>query len=148
GLLHRTDVEENYDCVIENYLELEEYILSEALRSVVARPRSDNISWQEPRHNTARKLSNFLSSARLYIGTIETHAREIFADDSVRQQIKADIAHQFDTSSDYRIMDALRNYAQHSALPVHGYTIGMQRTPDLEYVDHNFEPSIKVASLA
>jgi hypothetical protein len=65
GLLHRTDVEENYDCVIENYLELEEYILSEALRSVVARPRSDNISWQEPRHNTARKLSNFLSSARL-----------------------------------------------------------------------------------
>jgi hypothetical protein len=147
-LLHRTDAEEIFDSIIENYLEFEEYILREALRSMVSRRRHDNISWQEPRNTTARRLSNFLSSTRLYITTIETHAAAIVGDQAGGDQIKSAIRGQFESSQSYRIMDALRNYAQHAALAVHSFTISMSRTPDLEFSDHRFEPAVKVAALA
>lgn len=146
-LLHCTDVEEKFDCLIENYRELEEYLLTEALRAIISFPRG-NIEFQLLRSKTSRKLSNFLSSARLYCSTIETHAAAIIGNNAASDQIKAAMSRQFDASLNYRVMDALRNYAQHAALPVHTYAFGGSWTPDRKFLEHEVDPGISVADLA
>ncbi|MGM4924385.1 hypothetical protein AB8A31_15835 [Tardiphaga sp. 804_B3_N1_9] len=148
GLLHRIDAEEKFDAVVENYKELEEFILNQALQAVFSHGGHDHVSAQAPRSTTARKVLNFLSSARLYCSTIETHAAAITGEKSSAASVKAAMGREFDTSMSYRIMDALRNYAQHSALPVHGYTVASGWNSDRTIMDHEFDPQIRVSDLA
>jgi len=147
GLLLCVEVEENFDCIIENYRELEESMFGEALRSVMS-DQIDSISAQAPRSTTARKLANFLSTVRLYCSTIETHAANIIGDPSGATLIERAMNVQFDSSKSYRIMDGLRNYAQHAALAVHSYSLGATWTSDRAFLEHQFEPGVNVAILA
>jgi hypothetical protein len=149
GLLLCVEVEENFDCIIENYRELEESMFSEGLRSVMS-DQMDSIRSQAPRSTTARKLANLLSTVRLYCSTIETHTANIVGDASGAAQVKTATAMsaQFDSSKSYRIMDGLRNYAQHAALAVHSYSLGAAWSSDREYLEHQFEPGVNVAILA
>lgn len=147
GLLVCIEAEENFDCIIENYRELEESMFGEALHSVMSR-QMDSISSQAPRSTAARKLANFLSMVRLYCSTIETHTSNIIGDPSGAAQIKTAMSAQFDSSKSYRIMDGLRNYAQHAALAVHSYSLGAAWSSDREYLEHQFEPAVEIAFLA
>lgn len=115
-LLSCLDAEEKFDCIIENYWDLEKYILDQAFQSLFS-VYVDDVSWQAPRNTTARKLSNLLSSVRLYQDTIGRHARTINGDDAAFAKINADKSRQFDSSLSYRTLDALRNHSQHHSLP-------------------------------
>jgi hypothetical protein len=148
ALLHRIDVEEKFDAVIENYKELEAFILSQALDAVFSHNHLDQVSAQAPRSTTARKVLNFLSSARLYCSTVETHAKAITGDEASAATVKAAMSREFDASLSYRVMDALRNYAQHSALAVHSYVVDMRWTDDRTLMNHEFDPQIRVADLS
>ncbi|MGX4806945.1 hypothetical protein [Bradyrhizobium guangdongense] len=116
---HVLSVEDKYDVTIQNYLEFETSVVQEAVRELIdpgPRERFDQL-----RRLLARRLSNVLSSARLYLDTLKHHSREVLADDPVRlERIEKAPSEQYDSCPEYRIAEALRNYAQHRALPVHG----------------------------
>jgi hypothetical protein len=122
GLQHICDVEEKYEGVIENYIEWETAISQLTLREMVSWTIG-NIEAQNARKLTARKLLNLLASTRLYIDSIPKHAKSILqSDEAALKQIKDAPSAQYDSRLSYRVMEALRNYAQHSALPIHGVT--------------------------
>jgi hypothetical protein len=116
---HVLSVEEKYDVTIQNYLEFETSIVHEAVRELIdPGPRE---RFGQLRRLLARRLSNVLSSARLYLETLKYHSKEVLAGDPVRlERIEAAPRAQYDGCPEYRIAEALRNYAQHRALPVHG----------------------------
>jgi hypothetical protein len=122
GIQHICDVEENYENLIENYIEWENAISQHTLRQMV----SFDIGYNEvhdSRKFIARKLFNLLASARLYLDSLPKHAKNILVDDEGSlKRIKDAPSEQYHLRPSYRIMEALRNYSQHSALPIHGVT--------------------------
>jgi hypothetical protein len=147
ALLHCIDAEEKFDAIIENYRELEGFMLDQSLQSMLS-AEMDDISFQIPRSTTSRKLANFLSSVRLYHDSIGRHASSITTDDSANEKINDAKRQQYDASLDYRVMEALRNHSQHHALPVHSYSVRRWRDQDQEFTNHEFEPNISVSELA
>jgi hypothetical protein len=148
ALLHAIDAEEKFDSLLENYRELEDFMLGQAFQSLLSTQIDDNVWFQSVRATTARKLSNFMSSVRLYQDSVERHARAITGDAETASKVHEEKSRQYDSRASYRTLEALRNHAQHYALPVHGITVARSKTPDLEYLDHEFSPHIDVAELA
>ena len=104
---------------IQNYLEFETSILQEAVRELIDPSHREGAG--QLRRLLARRLSNVLSSARLYLDTLKQHSKQVLANDRARlERIEAAPSAQYDSCLEYRIAEALRNYAQHRALPVHG----------------------------
>jgi hypothetical protein len=147
-LLHALDAEEKYDNLLENYREFEEFILSQSFQSLLSIRFSDATHFQAPRSTTARKLANFLSSVKLYQDSIKRHVIAITGDASAGSTLHEERSRQFDSFQSYRTLEALRNHAQHFALPVHGFTVAMRRTPDLQHSEHEFSPELQVDELA
>jgi hypothetical protein len=122
-------------------------MLDQAFESIFSRFQ-DGVAFQAPRNTTARKLSNFLSSVRLYQDTVGRHAKSITKDEAVGTAIGTAMSHQFDSSLSYRVLDALRNYAQHQTLPIHGFSMDHRWVEDRSYSEHEFQPVVIVKELA
>jgi hypothetical protein len=146
-LLECLDVEEKFDCLLENYRDLETFMVDQAVEAMFSR-HQDHVAFQAPRNTTARKLSNLLSSVRLYQDTVAHHAKSITHHKTAGTAIDTAMSHQFESSLSYRVLYLLRNYAQHHALPVHGAFTSFRRVEDLEYLDHEFRPVVSVKELA
>ena len=72
-----------------------------------------------------RRLMNLLTTAKSYIDSAEHHVGEIFGQSSAeKKSIKGLFRKEYDEQPGYRVMYALRNFAQHSGLPVHGIELG------------------------
>lgn len=122
GLQEICDAEEKYENLIENYVEWESAISQHALRQMVSFEIGYN-EVQDSRKFIARKLFNLLASARLYLDSLPKHTKRIFPEDQAAVQcIKNELSAQYDSRLSYRVMEALRNYSQHAALPIHGIT--------------------------
>lgn len=147
NILSCLDAEEKFDCIIENYRDLEQYMLNQAFDSLFGNT-PDSIGFQVWRSTTSRKLSNLLSSVRLYQDTIGSHAKHINADELASTKINADKSRQFDSSLSYRALDAIRNYSQHYALPIHGISVAKRTTEARDFFEHEFKAYINVAELA
>jgi hypothetical protein len=87
ALMHCIDAEEKFDAIIENYRELEGFMLDQSLQSMLS-ARVDDISFQIPRSTTSRKLANFLSSVRLYHDSIGRHAKAIADNNGADEKIR------------------------------------------------------------
>jgi len=140
-LNHALDVEEKYDVTIQNYLEFETSIIEEAVHDLV-RARRSTVESKRSRQLLGRRLSNVLSSARLYVETLKHHSKEILTSDPIAfDRIEEAQREQYDKSLDYRLIEALRNYAQHHALPVHGL-IGPASQDDRNLMNHGIVPYV------
>ncbi|WP_061848511.1 hypothetical protein [Bradyrhizobium sp. DOA1] len=124
GIDEITAVEENYESLIENYVEWESAISQHTLQQMISF-RADYDQLQAARKLIARRLANLLTSARLYLDTLPKAIKKIFAADDAAEmeaKVKQETNLQYDACLAYRVMEALRNYAQHAALPIHGVT--------------------------
>jgi hypothetical protein len=118
GLPKIVAVEEKFDALMENFVELESTILSLGARHVafVDVNITDLI---EPRNLISRRISNFLASARLYRDALPQHVPHIFGRNDAKaaafcthvQDLKAQ-------PTTYRMVEAFRNYVQHRELPL------------------------------
>src|SRR4051794_21951046 len=79
SLLHSVEAEENFEGLLDGYIEFESFLLHEALQSLFWRD-VDDVQDQARRTSAGRKLSYFLSSARLFLDSIQRHARAILND--------------------------------------------------------------------
>jgi len=85
-----------------------------------------------------RKILHILTCVRLYLDSLCSHYRQIMEREDI-SPIKKLLAERYDESYEYRVMEAVRNYVQHAALPVTSASFGSrwndERTLRLESIE-------------
>ncbi|ODS02435.1 hypothetical protein AUC71_01730 [Methyloceanibacter marginalis] len=119
--------EEKFFGVSEGYRQVEEFVLKSTLTEMIYHRRDDATSFHSVRAEFGRLVSAFLSACRLYLDSAITDASEISAGAIHKDAVKGLISDHYDRSPYYRVMEAIRNYAQHRALPVTNVSIGWCR---------------------
>lgn len=117
AVLEYVSLEEKFDMVLENYKELESGLLNMSVEAACF-PDMSYITSMERRRFVARKVSNFMSSCRLFIDHARRHMGRIAADEDERNALHGLFSTAYDRSFSYRIMEALRNHVQHAGLPI------------------------------
>jgi hypothetical protein len=119
------ELEENFDLLVGNYLELEQSALNVATESL-ARRRHDYADLFDIRADVNRRAVNFLSTARLFVDQLP---QKVEGCQCEYASIKQQLAESYGASFEYRFMDALRNHVQHSGTAVHRFSLGSRWLP-------------------
>ena len=117
-LLHALFIEEKLDLLLENFVEYEIGSLSIGLSRMVFQ-RNDYIDFRNDVNLINRRLVNLLSACRAYLGSLPHHVNQICSPSKAESTTLENTMHeQYDLVFGYRVMEALRNYAQHRGSPV------------------------------
>jgi hypothetical protein len=145
-------IEEDYDAVVGNYVDLERAVLSLGIEAFtkrrITRPESDS-----DRRLLSRLLANLLASARAYRDHTIQHVERL-AGGTAQHRGAAEqyFVAEYDASLSYRATEALRNYAQHCGLPAHVITYQSRWVdhdkPDDAKLIHGVLPSLSLKHLA
>lgn len=110
-------IEEKYDLLFSNYLELEKEALNYATESMVK-----GSLWYDgfaiATQSINRRIVNLLTSTRLYIDHIPQNIK-LCIEKGSEFDVKSSMSFQYDENFSYRFMEALRNYVQHCGLAIH-----------------------------
>ncbi len=108
-------LEENFDLLLGNYLELEKLALSLAANNMVRRIGGyQEISDQ--RSGLNRGVVNLLTAARLFVDQMP---QRVLACGQDPRPVQSALAKEYDSHFEYRFMEALRNHVQHRGSAVH-----------------------------
>jgi hypothetical protein len=118
-------IEENFDLLIGNYLELEQTSLFLAASDMV-RHRASYQEFFEVRAELNRRAVNLLTTARLYVDQIQQRVSDCGHE---KMPIKTALSERYDANFEYRFMEALRNHVQHNGSAVHSVTLGGKWLP-------------------
>jgi hypothetical protein len=118
-------IEESFDLLIGNYLELEQTSLASAVSDMV-RYRSSYQEFFEVRAELNRRAVNLLTTARMYVDQIQQRVSDCGHD---KKPIKAALSDRYDANFEYRFMEALRNHVQHNGSAVHSLSLGGKWLP-------------------
>jgi len=112
-------VEEKYELLISNYVELEKTVLNAATDNMVY----DNFDYSgffDRRLLFNQRIVNLLTSCRLYIDQVQQHVKTCIPNNpEASEKVKTLFSEQYDCHFEYQFMEALRNYVQHRGLAVH-----------------------------
>lgn len=127
-LTHALAIEEKYEIIISNYLELEREATNASVSEMV-RKQMEYRDFFDVRMVLNIRLVNLLTAVRLYTDQLAGHISACFPlDGKIRFEIKDLFSAEYDESFEYRFMEALRNYVQHSGIPVHTVSSGSRWT--------------------
>jgi hypothetical protein len=125
NLLAVLNIEATFDLFLENYAEFERDFSGLSHRLWLFREYGEPLG---PYREMNRRMMNLLSSARLYLDQVPQDLNAIYGKKSTHTDIfKQCCSKQYDSSFAYRVMEALRNYAQHCGFSVHAMTHSFQR---------------------
>lgn len=145
GLLDCLSIEEKFDLVVENYLELEMALLQTTLRhSTITDDRHDT---DDDRGLLNRRLANLLSSGRAYIDQVGGHLSGVVP--ARMAELSAAFSREYDARLGYRVMEALRNHTQHCGSPVRLTTYGARFVThgERKCIAYTVDPYIRSADL-
>lgn len=126
NLRHVVNLEEGWDGVIQNYLDLEKGLLDAAARHMIV-SLFDYHNFQDIRLAFAVKLANLLSSCRAYLDHTPRHLNDLEPQSGETEAFKKATNREYDGRFGYQFMEALRNYSQHGGLPLHGASYDTRR---------------------
>ncbi|MFT6600700.1 MAG: hypothetical protein ACJATD_001555 [Alloalcanivorax sp.] len=115
-------IEEKFDLLMSNYLELEKEVLSLTAESMVA---SSPIyeGFADIRRILNRRVANLLTAAKLYVAHMRQNVKSCDPDSSeLGKEVEFLFEQKYDGSFEYRFMEALRNHVQHCGLAIHRTT--------------------------
>jgi hypothetical protein len=113
-------IEEQFDLLLANYIELESDLLSMAVRVMASRPDVASIQ-RERNFFVNRRLLNLLSACRGYLDQTPHRLNALEHDDPsaiTGSDFKSYARFEYDAWLGYRVMEAMRNYTQHVGFPV------------------------------
>ncbi len=127
-LSHVLSLEEAYDACLANYIDFEAGLVRLLVTDMV-REASDETPFHDMRRECARLLSNLLSSCKATLDQVDLRAvktggRELR--DRV-EGLKNDLRHDLDG---FRVMESLRNHAQHLGSSVSSISVNQWRDPN------------------
>lgn len=134
-------LEESYDLLIGNYIEVEKELLLAAASDAV-RDLDDYQDSFKLRSTINRRVVNLLTATRLYLDQAPQRLKNCAVDpDSARAEFKLRASEHYDGFFNYRFLEALRNHVQHCGLAVHRVTQGRKSIG--EGAGHAIEISVK-----
>src|SRR5688572_9822556 len=112
-------IEEKFDLLVENYLELEDAMLRSTNRHMVH--KDQDYEWfQVERNLFNRRLVNLLSACRSYVDYAKHHVHVVLpGDQAASDKLETAFSEHYDALLGYRVMEALRNFVQHRGFPIH-----------------------------
>lgn len=135
-------IEEKYEILISNYLELEKECLN-ITSNLIIRNTIGYESFFDITLSLNRRVVNLLSSTKLYIDQIKHHVKACIPDDEeLSHKVESLFSNEYDATFEYRFMEALRNYVQHRGLAVHSPKVGGKWTSLEEDRQYEFKTSI------
>lgn len=138
-LLHALAIEEKYEIIISNFLELERDAVNVSVSEMV-RNHIKHKDFFDIRMVLNIRLVNLLTAVRLYTDQLSGHICSCnHSDGNLKSEVKSFFSSEYDASFEYRFMEALRNHVQHSGIPVHQVSTGAKLT---EPEDGLFEYSL------
>lgn len=121
-------IEEKYEIVITNYLDLEKEYLNAAVSELV-RGTIDYRDFFNLILSLNVRLVNLLTSVRLYIDTLASHISVCLPEViDAKEQTEKLLKKEYDNNFEYRFMEAFRNHVQHRGTPVHRAFVGSHWT--------------------
>lgn len=112
-------LEECYDLLIGNYVEVEQELLAATVSNVV-RDIAEYQDFFELRSTINRRVVNLLTTTRLYLDQAPQRLSDCAVDSiTARAEFKKRTNEHYDVFFGYRFLDALRNHVQHCGLAVH-----------------------------
>jgi len=145
-LLITQGIEEKFGLVLENFWELEETRLRLALRTTEMMTGHDPFWYGVFLLN--RRLVNLLTTCRMYVDqTVADFGR--LSDDPDPTRIKKLFSRQYDSLLGFRVMETLRNYAQHQSFPITSaqYYSGWEKFGDQDLLSFRANPRIRIEDL-
>lgn len=142
-------IEQKFNAVLANYEEFERELLTMSLRRMLYADGQWG-GFHDDIHTANRRLGNLLSSARAYTDQVQHDIKRVLGRRSdaaaTASQRMADASN---TIVAYRLMEALRNYAQHQSFPVRTLSFSSTRreSPRGVRVEHTATPYINVRLL-
>jgi len=117
-------IEEEYEMVISNYIDLEKESISVSI-SHMTRSYRGYVDSFDVRLALNRRFMNLLTSVRLYTDKLASHCVACLPkENGVEERVNLLFSTTYDKSFDYRFMDALRNHIQHYGTAVHRVMFG------------------------
>lgn len=110
-------IEQKFEIFLSNYLEMEKEILRLSAEQMVR----GEVSYErmfESQMAMNRMLINLLTTSRLYVDQVLHLTKQICGHEG-KAEVKKMMSAEYDGNFEYRFMEALRNYVQHSGFPVH-----------------------------
>jgi hypothetical protein len=135
-------IEEKFEILLSNYLDLEKTVLSLSAEQMVL----GEVSYPrmfEARNTINRMLINLLTTTRLYLDHLPHHANEIIGKPRQGEVITL-LNQEYDADFRYQFMEALRNYVQHRGFPAHGISFPGHR---VEHARRDFVFSLEFTAL-
>lgn len=127
-LSHALAIEEKYEIIISNFLELEREAINASISEMV-RNHTEYKDFFDIRLALNIRLVNLLTAVRLYTDQLSSHICACIPfDEQLKTDVKALFSAEYEASFEYRFMEALRNYIQHSGAPVHRISTGAKWT--------------------
>jgi len=117
-------IEEEYEMVISNYINLEKESISVSI-SHMTRSYRGYVDSFDVRLALNKRFMNLLTSVRLYTDKLASHCVACLPkENGVEERVNLLFSTTYDKSFDYRFMDALRNHIQHYGTAVHHVMFG------------------------
>jgi hypothetical protein len=118
-------IEEAYDVVMGNYLDLEETVLRISANEMAQRrPHGRSDHFDTARRSCHRALANLLSAARAFQDQSLRLVSSIGgAGSDDLSSLRRSLSRAYDGSVGYRFMEAVRNHAQHHGVSVSGVSL-------------------------
>lgn len=117
-------IEEKFDIVFENFIELEQELTRQVTTYAYRSNRLLPYGLLDLKRTFNRRIINVLTAARTYQDQTKQHVGTIFgAESAEKNQIVSLFSCEYDSALSYRLMEKLRNYAQHQDLPLQGCTL-------------------------
>ena len=124
--------------MVSNYIDFEEALSSQALRTMVLPTKAFASNAVPPLFSISRRLVNLLCTCRLYLdqtkGDLSHHFSSI-AD--AKAKYESFTHEEYDARLGYRAMEAMRNFSQHQGLLVHQLNAGTKRVTASEDGDRD-----------
>ncbi|HDH98127.1 MAG TPA: hypothetical protein ENF70_03215 [Deltaproteobacteria bacterium] len=112
-------LEEKFDILMENYYDLEKEILTSSLRYLIFYGNLQN-QMHDSRLSITRSLINLLTTCRLFLDQSNHHINLIAgAKSKIKEEYQNLKTHEYESNFSYRILEELRNHAQHKGYPFH-----------------------------
>lgn len=137
-------IEEKYDIVISNFIDLESEVFNLA-ESYLIRGYNGYTTLFNIRLRLNRCYVNLLSSARSYIDQIGRHVDECLPYHSDSESTVRDFfTEEYDRKLEYRILYHLRNHVQHFGLPIHWTSLNnrLRQPSDVHMVETSLQFAI------
>ena len=117
-------LEEKYELLLMNFLELEKEVLGNSAEYSLFDQREYS-DFFDIRLKINRRVVNFLTSCRLYVDHAKKHIRNCLPETvDLKDQVNHLFNEEFDQYFEYRFCEKLRNHVQHQSLAVHTVTQG------------------------